>query len=683
MNDERPNPLLALDGLPDFSAIEPAHVQAAVLGILQENRAQIESLLQQDGEASWDSLVQPLELMEERLERVWSPVSHLNAVVNSPELREAYNACLADLSAYATELGQNTRLFRAFESIAARESADLDLARRKVLENGLRDFRLAGVHLDEERKARFKAVQQELAALAARFEENVLDATNAFSRHISDSARLDGLPEQVVARARDTAREQGKKGWVISLDYPNYHAVLTYAVDPALRREFYEAWSTRASDQGPGAGKWDNSEVIEQILRLRHETARLLEFPNYAELSLATKMAGSTDEVVDFLTDLAGRSRCLAQAQLRELEHMAGHKLNAWDIQFYAERLKHRQFDVSDEMLKPYFPVDKVISGLFKVAESLFGIAIRARDKVNAWHPDVRYCDVLDENGLVRGGFYMDLFARRNKRGGAWMDDCIVRNALIQPTQHPVAHLVCNFTPPGKDRPSLLTHDEVVTLFHEFGHTLHHLLTGVDIPSVSGINGVPWDAVELPSQFMENFAWREETLPLISGHYETGEALPRELFLRLCGTRSFMGAMHMARQLEFALFDIRLHSEYLPERGGRVMELLKQVRSEVAVIQAPEFNRFPHSFSHIFAGGYAAGYYSYKWAEVLAADAFSAFEENGVFDQATARALRDNILARGGSVDAMQAFVAFRGRQPRLEPLLRQAGIEPEAADAA
>jgi len=683
MIEDRQNPLLALEGLPDFSAIGPRHVQPAVLGVLQQNREEIERLLGQGGVPTWNSLVRPLELMEEKLERVWSPVSHLNAVVNTPELREAYNACLAELSAYATELGQDTRLFRAFSEIAERESQGLDTVKRKVLENGLRDFRLAGVHLDEERKARFKAVQQELAALAARFEENVLDATNAFSKHISDSKRLDGLPEQVIARARDTAREQGRKGWVLSLDYPNYHAVLTYAVDPALRREFYEAWSTRASDRGPGAGKWDNTQVIEQILRLRHETARLLEYPDYAELSLATKMAASTAEVVEFLTDLARRSRCQAHAQLRELEQLAGHKLNAWDIQFFGERLKHRQFDVSDEMLKPYFPVDKVVSGLFQVAEKLFGIRIRTREQVNAWHEDVRYCDVLDEGGQVRGGFYMDLFARRNKRGGAWMDDCIVRNALVQPTQHPVAHLVCNFTPPGQDRPSLLTHDEVVTLFHEFGHTLHHLLTRVDVPSVSGINGVPWDAVELPSQFMENFAWREETLPLISGHYQTGEALPRELFLRLCGTRSFMAAMQMARQLEFALFDIRLHSEYRPEQGGRVLELLQQVRSEVAVIQTPEFNRFPHSFSHIFAGGYAAGYYSYKWAEVLAADAFSAFEENGVFDRATAEALHDHVLARGGSVDAMQAFVAFRGREPRLEPLLRLAGIEPDAADAA
>jgi len=683
MTDANANPLLDTSSLPAFSAIRPEHVQPAVMGVLQRNRARLEDLLASEETPSWDSLIRELELMGERLDRVWSPVSHLNAVANSPAMREAYNACLPELSAYATELGQDTRLYRAFEQISRREGSGLDPARRMTLSNGLRDFRLAGVHLDEEHKARFKQVQQELAALSARFEENVLDATNAFSKHITARRQLSGLPEAVQARARESAREQGRKGWVLPLDYPNYHAVLTYAEDPSLRREFYLAWSTRASDQGPHAGKWDNSQVIEQIMALRHESACLLDFPHYGALSLATKMAASTEEVVHFLRDLARRSRRLAQAQLQELEQLAGARLEPWDVMFYAERLKHRRFNISDEMLKPYFPVDKVISGLFEVAGRLFGISFRRRAEMDTWHPDVRFYDLLDAQGARCGGLYMDLFARRNKRGGAWMDDCVVRNGLLSPLQHPVAHLVCNFTPPGKDHPSLLTHDEVVTLFHEFGHTLHHLLTRVDVPSVAGINGVPWDAVELPSQFMENFAWQEETLPLISGHYQSGEPLPRELFQRLCGTRSFLAGMHMVRQLEFAMFDIRLHSEYDPARGSRLDELLQEVRDEVAVLKAPSFNRFAHSFSHIFGGGYAAGYYSYKWAEVLAADAFAAFEERGVLDPATAAAMRDQILARGGSVDAMQAFVAFRGREPSLEPLLRQAGIEFDSADAA
>ncbi|MCJ7558832.1 MAG: M3 family metallopeptidase [Gammaproteobacteria bacterium] len=682
MSHAKDNPLLNTSDLPRFSSIRAEHVVPALGAVLRENREELEELVSGEQVPTWDNLIRPLELMEERLDRVWSPVSHLNSVVNNPDLREAYNTCLADLSAYSTELGQNRRLYEAFMEIEKRERPGLDAARQKLLENSLRDFRLAGVHLDPEKKAQFKKAQQDLAALAARFEENVLDATNAFQRHITDEDMLAGLPDPTVARALAAAEEQGQQGWLLSLDYPNYHAVLSYADLGDLRREFYTAWATRASDQGPDAGRWDNSGVIEDTLRLRHEVARLLDYPNFAALSLATKMAKSTEQVMAFLEDLARRSRDIARLQVQELEALAGHRLEAWDLMYYAEKLKRERFQVSDEILKAYFPIEKVLDGIFQIAQRLYGIHLAPRDGVETWHEDVRYIDVLDDRGDPRGGLFIDLYARKNKRGGAWMDDCINRNGMKKPVQYPVAHLVCNFNPPTESHPSLLTHDDVVTLFHEFGHTLHHLLTVVDVPGVAGIHGVPWDAVELPSQFMENFAWQEEALPLISSHYRTGEPLPRTLFERLNGSRQFMGAMHMLRQLEFALFDMRVHSEYDPSLGGRVLEIIEQVRSEVSVLAPPAFNRFSHSFSHIFAGGYAAGYYSYKWAEVLAADAFSAFEEQGIFNSEVADRMRSRILSVGGSVDAMEAFVAFRGRAPSLEPLLRQTGIESNVAAA-
>ena len=569
MRNAGSNPLLDTSGLPRFADIRAEHVAPALGSVLQENREKLEALVSRDLAPTWDNLIRPLELMEERLDRAWSPVSHLNSVVNSPDLREAYNNCLADLSAYTTELGQNRRLYDAFVEIEKREQSELDPARRKLLENSLRDFRLAGVHLDPEKKARFKKAQQELAALAARFEENVLDATNAFQKHITDEDMLAGLPDPAVERAREAAALQDQQGWLLSLDYPNYHAVLSYADQVDLRREFYTAWSTRASNQGPHAGRWDNSEVIEDILRLRHEVAQMLDYPDYAALSLATKMAKSTGQVVTFLEDLAKRSHDIARLQVRELEALAGHKVEAWDLMYYAEKLKREKFQISDEVLKSYFPVEKVLEGIFQIAQRLYGIRLTPREGVETWHKDVRYIDVFNGSDEASGGLFIDLYARKNKRGGAWMDDCINRNGMTRPIQHPVAHLVCNFNPPTESHPSLLTHDDVVTLFHEFGHTLHHLLTSVDVPGVAGIHGVPWDAVELPSQFMENFAWQEEALPLISSHYQTGEPLPVDLFERLNDSRQFMGAMHMLRQLEFALFDMRLHSEYDPARGGR------------------------------------------------------------------------------------------------------------------
>ncbi|HVH84384.1 MAG TPA: M3 family metallopeptidase, partial [Steroidobacteraceae bacterium] len=553
--------------------------------------------------------------------------------------------------------------------------ATLAPVQRRVIEHAVRDFRLAGVALPAEQKSRFKTVMQELTQLQAKFEENVLDAANAWSWHVTDPDELRGLNELVIELAARRARERGVSGWLLTLDQPTYVAVLTDAESASLRRAFYEAWATRASDRGPGAGRWDNSSVMEEILRRRHEAARLLDFRNYAEYALATRMARSVPEVLEFLHQLARSARPAALAEFAELEDFAHAPLAAWDVGFHSERLQRARFAVSQEELRPYFPLPRVLGGLFAVAERLFGVCIRERAGVPAWHQDVRFFDLESAAGVPLGSFYLDAYARPNKRSGAWMDECIGRKRLGSGAALPVAYLVCNFLPPGAGRPALLTHDDVVTLFHEFGHGLHHLLTRVDYPSLAGINGVAWDAVELPSQFFENYAWHPEVLQQISGHFTSGAALPREMQSRLIATRSFQAGLAMMRQLEFALFDFRMHAEYSPGRGARVLEILAEVRREVAVVPVPEWNRFAHSFGHIFAGGYAAGYYSYKWAEVLAADAFAAFEESGVFDRGTAQRFLDAILSRGGSRDALEAFIEFRGRTPDVRPLLKQHGI--------
>jgi oligopeptidase A len=666
------NPLLQEATLPAFSAILPEHVEPAIRRLLDENRRTLEQLLD-SGAQGWEALVEPVERMQHRLARTWSPVGHLNGVANSDELRAAYNACLPLLTAYHTEFAQNDRLCAAYQRVADTEYARLAPAQRRLLDNALRDFRLAGVALEPERKQRFKELMERLATAQAKFDENVLDATNAWSRAVTDAAELAGLPVAVLARARAEADKNGQDGWLFTLDAPNYQAVLTHAEHRQLRQDFYTAWVTRASEQG--SPQWDNSALMEEILALRHEAAQLAGFDTFAGYSLATKMAEDPAEVLQFLRRLARLCRPAAQREFAELEAFAGKKLEAWDVAFHSERLKRERLAVSEEELRPYFPLPRVLEGLFAVAQRLYGIRIAPRADVEVYHPDVTYYDIVGDDGQRRGGFFLDLYARPKKRGGAWMDECVGRIALGREQALPVAYLVCNFTPPGSSRPSLLTHYEVLTMFHEFGHGLHHMLTRVDYPSVAGINGVPWDAVELPSQFMENFAWREEVLPLISGHVETGEPLPAEILRKLQATRSFQAGMQSVRQLEFALFDFRIHAEYTPEHGGRIAQTLAEVREEVAVVQPPAFNRFPHSFQHIFSGGYAAGYYSYKWAEVLSADAFGAFEESGVFDPVTARRFMQSILERGGSRDAMEAFVEFRGRKPELEPLLRQLGL--------
>ena len=676
-----PNPLLTMTGLPPFSAIRPEHVEAAIDTLLADNRAAIAKLLVGGEPYTWANLMQPLEDIEERLSRVWSPVSHMNAVVNTPELRVAYNACLPKLSDYATEMGQNEVLFQAIKAIAdGAQYAHLDTAQKKIIANALRDFHLSGVDLPPARKERYKAIMLELSNLTARFEENLLDVTNAWSKLITDPAALAGLPDSAVALLRQSAQQVQQDGYRITLEYPSYMPVITYADDRALRRDVYEAYVTRASDAGPHDPKWDNGPLMEQILALRHEEAQLLGFPSYAELSLATKMAKGTQQVLDFLTDLARRSVPLARRELDELRAFARDQhgldaIEAWDVPYYSEKLQQHRYAIAQEDLKPYFPVSRVLAGMFAVVQRLYGLDIRAHDGVEVWHPEVRFFDIHDANGELRGQFYLDMYARAHKRGGAWMDDCIARRRVAQGVQSPVAYLVCNFTPPIGTDPALLTHDEVQTLFHEFGHGLHHMLTRVDYSSVSGISGVAWDAVELPSQFMENWCWERAALDLIAGHYQTGATLPDDLYQKMIAAKNFQSAMQIVRQLEFSIFDFRIHLDYDPARGARVYEILDQVRQQVAVLKPPSFNRFPHSFSHIFAGGYAAGYYSYKWAEVLSSDAFSKFEENGIFDRATGLQFLNAILEQGGSREPMELFIEFRGREPTIDALLRHSGL--------
>jgi len=675
------NPLLDSEGLPPFSRIRAEHVEPAVDVILADNRQRIRELLEATDHYTWDNLLRPLEDLNDRLERAWSPVRHLNAVMNSAPLREAYNACLPKLSDYATELAQDEALYKAVRSIHDGGAFEtLTTAQRKAVDNALRDFRLGGVALEPEAKARFKAISQELSALSARFEENLLDATNAWSKHVTDTAALAGVPDSALRVTRQAAEAKGLDGYLLTLDFPVYFAVMAYADDRALRREIYEAFNTRASDTGPHAGRWDNSEVMERILALRNEQARLLGFDNYAELSLEPKMASSTQEVMDFLQRLAKRAKPAAEEEFRTLQAHARdidglEALQAWDVAYYSEKLRRERHRLSAEDLRPYFPADRVLAGLFQVVERLYGIRIAERKDVDTWHPDVQFFEIRDAGDHLRGQFYTDVYARGQKRGGAWMDVCRMRRADPDGMQTPVAYLTCNFTPPTGGEVAQLTHDEVQTLFHEFGHGLHHMLTRVDVPAVSGINGVSWDAVELPSQFLENWCWEREALDLFAAHVKTGEPLPEELYQRMIAARNFQSAMQMLRQLEFSLFDFRLHLEYDPARGARVMELLREVREAVAVVPQPAFNRFPHGFGHIFAGGYAAGYYSYKWAEVLSADAFSRFEEEGVFNPETGRSFLENILEKGGSEDAMDLFVAFRGRRPSIEPLLRHSGL--------
>jgi oligopeptidase A len=675
------NPLLANTELPLFSQIQPEHVEPAIDALLAEARATVTKQLAANQNYTWDNLIEPLDVADNKLNKAWSPVSHMNSVINSDALRDAYNACLPKLSAYATEMGQNEDLFNAYNAIAnGSEYAALSIAQQKIINNALRDFKLSGIGLDKDKKQRFKEISQELSKLASNFEENLLDATNAWNKLLTNESDLAGLPASALAQAKQTAELASQNGWMITLQFPSFHAVMTYADSRSLRQEHYEAFSTRASDQGPQAGKWDNSPLMEKIMALRHEKALLLGFKNFAELSLATKMAEKPDDVLHFLEDLAVKSLSQAKQDLAELRAFAEanygiNDLQPWDVGYYSEKMRQHFYQLSQEEVKAYFPITTVLPGLFSVVEKLYGLKISEITAFDTWHPDVRFFEIHDQDQQLRGKFFLDLYARPKKRGGAWMDDCVGRKKNRDTLQIPVAYLTCNFTPPTGNDPALLTHDEVTTLFHEFGHGLQHMLTKIDYLGVSGINGVEWDAVELPSQFMENWCWEQESIQLLSGHYQTGEKLPDSLFNKMLAAKNFQAGMVMVRQLEFSLFDFKIHLNYDPAVGGRIYETLNEVRRQVAVIIPPSFNRFAHGFSHIFAGGYAAGYYSYKWAEVLSSDAFSLFEEKGIFNQEAGKSFLNNILETGGSENAMDLFVKFRGRKPTIDALLRHNGI--------
>ena len=672
------NPLLDFSGLPQYGAIRPEHVAPAVDELLAQNRALIAGLTAEGAPASWKAFAEPLERANDRLGRAWGAVAHLHAVDDNAAIRDAYNTNLPKITRYYTELAQDLGLYERFKALrASREFEGLNAARRKIVENSLRDYRLGGAELPPDHKARFAGIQDELASLETRFSENILDATNAFSELITDRAELAGLPPDVLRAAGETARKDGQAGWKFTLHGPSYGPLMQYAENRGLRERFYRAHVTRASEFGKT--EFDNTSIIERELRLRREKARLLGYESFAGFSTVPKMADSPEAVLAFLNDLAARALPHARRDYAELEQFARRelrlaKLEAWDVAFASEKLRARRYDFSDQEVKQYFPEPKVLEGMFRLVETLYSVRISA-DKAETWHPDVKFFRIADPRGAPIGCFFLDPYSRDSKRGGAWMDEVITRQRIAGSLQTPVAHLVCNFPSPVDGKPSLLTHDEVMTLFHEFGHGLHHLLSRVDELGVSGIRGVEWDAIELPSQFMENFCWEWEVLSRMTAHAESGAPLPRPLFDKMIAAKNFQSGMQTVRQIELALVDLHLHHDYDPEGPGTPMQVLEAVRSRVAVLRPPEYSRLLNNFSHVFSGSYAAGYYSYKWAEVLSADAYSLFEENGVFDAPTGARFRDEILAVGGSRPAMESFKAFRGREPRIDALLRHNGM--------
>jgi oligopeptidase A len=680
------NPLLDFSGLPRFAEIKPAHVAPAIEQLLADNRALIARLLNDSALPTWKNFVAPMEDANERVSRAWGPVGHLNAVMNSPELREAYNATLPVITQYYAELGQNLALFDKFKALRnSPEFEGLSAARKKIIENELRDFRLGGAELPDAQKARYLQIQERLAELSSRFSDNLLDATNDYTLVIENKNELSGLPDDVLQAAQEAAQEVGKSGWLFTLKAPSYMPIMQYADNRSLREKMYLAYGTRASEFGKT--EWDNTALMDEIVKLRGEEAQLLGFANYGELSLASKMASSPQQVVEFMRELSQRARPFAEKDLSELREFARAELEisdpstplrtglqSWDVGYASEKLREQRYAFSEQEVKQYFPEDAVLPGMFKLIETLYGLQIKAAS-APAWHDDVRFFDIRNQQGQLVGQFYLDLYARNSKRGGAWMDDAITRRRLTSGIQTPVAYLNCNFSAPIGGKPAVFTHDEVITLFHEFGHGLHHLLTEVEDLGVSGINGVEWDAVELPSQFMENFCWEWDVVHGMTRHVDTREKLPRALFDKMLAAKNFQSGLQTLRQIEFSLFDMLMHSNFEAGGGKSILQLLDEVRTEVAVLIPPAFHRFPHSFSHIFAGGYAAGYYSYKWAEVLSADAYSLFEENGVLNPAVGARFRSEILAMGGSRGAMQSFAAFRGREPNLEALLRHNGL--------
>lgn len=662
----------------DFTAIDTAKIVAQLDTLLTENRAAIAILLQQHETQipTWASLAQPIEELNDRLEQFWAPISHLHAVADTEILRSVYEQCIPQLTAYATELGQNQALCQAWKNLSL---DNLDQAQRMAVEQTLRDFHLSGVDLPAAQREQFAQLRQQLATLTTRFANQVLDATQAYSEHVVDQEQLCGVPDTALALYRQRAAARGLDGWLIGLDMPAYLPLMQYADNRALRETLYRAYTTRASELGPNAGEFDNGPLMQEILALRSQLASLLGFANYAELSLASKMADSPQQVETFLQQLAEKSRPQALQEYADLQQFAARELAIdelmpWDVAYATEKLRLARYDLSQETLRPYFPLPQVLSGLFAIIERLFGITLVELHSVDRWHDDVQLFAV-QKHGVTIAYTYLDLYSRQGKRGGAWMADARIRRRLPDGTlQLPIAFLTCNFTPPENGKPALLTHDEVTTLFHEFGHGLHHMLTTVEVAAVAGINGVPWDAVELPSQFLENWCWEPQAIELFSAHFQTAEPLPAELLEKMLAAKHFQAAMQMVRQLEFALFDLRIHAADLSQPVD-IQAVLAAVRAEVAVYPLPEWNRFANSFSHIFAGGYAAGYYSYKWAEVLSADAFSRFEEEGVFNAQTGRDYLDKILSRGGSATPAELFREFRGREPEIAALLRQSGI--------
>ena len=670
------NPLLVTHDIPLFTSIKAEHMQPALEAIITENQRAIEKLAAVEN-PGWDTFIQPFEELDERLSKMWDTVSHLNSVLDDEAFRENYRSCLPIISEYATSLAQDERIYQQYQSV--RDSAvfsSFDDAQKKLVDNALRDFRLSGVALPASKKDRYRAIQSELSTLSNRFEQNLQDATDHWFLHITDEQELAGLPDTARALAREQAKQKELEGWVFNLQAPSYLPFIMFADKRELRQQLYEAYVTRASDQGPDAGRWDNSSIIDDILRLRREKAALLGFDDFVDYALQTRMADSAATVTDFLSELAAAARPAAEREFLELTAYASQdgitELEAWDIPYYSEKLRQQQYAISQEDVRPWFPLDKVLDGLFTVVSRLYGLTIRRCDDVETWHPDVHFYEINDADGQPGGRFFLDMYARKGKRGGAWMGDGISRKEMDKVVQDPLAWLITNFSPPAEGQPSLLTHNEVITLFHEFGHGLHHMLTRVAYPAVAGISGVPWDAVELPSQMMENWCWQDEVLEMISGHYETGEPLPAEKIQRLQQARNFQAGMLLLRQLEFALFDLTIHQATVTID---VQKALDEVRDQIAVFTPPAFNRFQNSFSHIFAGGYASGYYSYSWAEVLSADAFSLFEERGIFDPDTGRSFLENILEKGGSQDPLELFRAFRGREPEIDALLRHRGL--------
>jgi oligopeptidase A len=678
------NPLLTVSDLPQFSQIKPEHIKPAVEHAIAECKKVIAAVLEEKT-FTWANLVMPTDEADDTLSKLWSPVSHMNSVVNSDKLRDAYESCLPLLSEYSTFVGQHQGLYQAYQQFAnSDEYSQLNIPQKKVIENALRDFKLSGIALNDNDKKRYGEIVTRLSELSSTFGNNVLDATHAYSVNITDKSELTGLPDSAIEAAAELAKEQEKQGWLFTLDIPSYLPVMTYCSNATLREQLYRGFVTRASDQGPNAGKFDNSDIMNELLLLRHELAQLLGFNNFAEKSIATKMASSTTEVLDFLENLAVKSKVQGQQDLDEVKAFAEKEFNqtdlqAWDLPYYSEKLKQSRYAISDEECRPYFPEEKVVAGLFEVVHRLFGMTINQVANIDTWHKDVKFYQVYDRDNNLRGRFYLDLYARAHKRGGAWMDDCKSRRELANgDIQYPVAYLTCNFNKPIGDKPALFTHDEVVTLFHEFGHGIHHMLTQIDTSGVSGIDGVPWDAVELPSQFLENWCWQPEALAFISGHYQTGEQLPQAMLDKMLAAKNYQSAMQMLRQLEFSIFDFKMHKDYQPaqDNSGYIQQTLNQVREEYSVLKAADFNRFQHGFGHIFGGGYSAGYYSYKWAEVLSADAFSRFEEEGIFNPKVGNDFLTNILEKGGSQEPSVLFKAFRGREPEIDALLRHCGIE-------